>query len=84
MAELSFAFVCVKADEDDERHTTSTAMVKCTYCGSFAVAGYWCDTCGHTDVGKPDELIGHGPGKCLPASAASESGVVPEEEINNG
>jgi hypothetical protein len=68
MAGLSLAFVCAKADEDDERHTTSTAMVRCPRCQRFAVAGYWCDTCGHTDVDEPDELTGHGPGQCEPSN----------------
>lgn len=66
---MSFAFVCAKQPEDawpDEQHTTSTAMVKCSRCGKFAVGGYWCDTCGHTDVDPADQLGGHGLGHCDP------------------
>lgn len=68
---MSFAFVCAKQDEDawpDEYHTTSTAMVRCPRCAKYAVAGYWCDTCGHKDVDKADELTGHGPDHCKPSA----------------
>lgn len=65
---LNLAFVCAKADEDDEIHTTSTAMVQCSRCLRFAVAGYWCETCDHKDVDERDGLVGHGPGKCEPAA----------------
>jgi hypothetical protein len=64
---MNMAFVCAKEDEDDftnERHTTSFAMVRCPRCGKHAVGGYWCDTCGHTDVDPADQLAGHGEGKC--------------------
>lgn len=63
----NFAFVCEKQPEDawpEDHHTTSTAMVRCPRCRRHAVGGYWCDTCGHTDVNEPDQVAGHGSGRC--------------------
>ena len=62
---MSVAFVCSEGEKIDENHATSTAMVKCAHCGKFAVAGYWCDNCDHKDVDPGDNLVGHGPGKCV-------------------
>lgn len=61
---MNLAFVCTVGDADDEQHTTTIAMVRCSRCGKYGVGGYACDTCGHADVDEPDELAGHGPGKC--------------------
>ena len=59
---MNLTFVCAKQDDDDwpdEQHKTSLAMVRCAYCREHAVGGYWCDTCGHTDVDPADQLSGH-------------------------
>lgn len=68
---MSF-FVCAKEEEDGfGTHETVGVMRGCTRCGKQAVAGYWCDACGHEDVDSPDQLTGHGEGKCEPAEVAA-------------
>lgn len=62
---MNLAFVCAAGDEDDEQHTTSAAMVRCTHCGKHAAGGYLCDDCDHADVDPPNRLVGHGPGECV-------------------
>ena len=64
-------FVCAKEDEDGfGSHDTIGVMRRCTRCRKHAVAGYSCDTCGHEDVDSPDQLTGHGEGKCEIAEVA--------------
>lgn len=65
---MYLAFVCAAGEAEDERHTTSIAMVACTHCGKFAVGGYICDDCDHSDIDPADQLTGHGPGECLPTT----------------
>lgn len=68
-----FAFVCAKEDTfmDDEPHETVGVMVICPTCGRNAVGGYICNTCEHEDVSPPDQLAGHGAGKCGEVSSTS-------------
>lgn len=66
---MNFAFVCSEGDKLDEDHSTTGAMVKCAFCG------YMCDDCDHEDLDQPDQLWGHGPGKCV---ADGEAATCPD------
>jgi hypothetical protein len=52
---MSFMFVCSEGDKLDEDHKTTDAMVKCEHCGKYAVGGYYCDDCDHSDIDPPDQ-----------------------------
>lgn len=71
-----FAFVCAREDDDldhDGPHQTATAMVRCRRCEKYAVGGYMCETCGHSDVDPHDQLAGHGEGHCEPTPVAERT-----------
>ncbi len=72
---MNLMFACAKEDEQgpERTHETAIAMVRCSHCGKLAVGGYWCqeEGCEHKDVDPPDQLAGHGEGKCEPAEVTA-------------